>query len=143
MGKRHANTHVEEFEKIAADVELTQWLQKEVTALRGETARLRDDLNRANAREEDYRQEIQHLSVEIEKYSSRLQPHEVDKLIQNMSQHLFEVEQELSERTKELSEIADPFLKAAMTELVQMRIVCEKLDAAAGRRRDPPPLFDP
>lgn len=141
--KRNANTQVEEFEKIAADVELTQWLQNEVTALRGDAARLRDDLNKANAREEDYRQNILDLKGELEKYSGSLRPHEVDQLISNMSGHLFEVEQELSERTKELSDISDPFLRAALTEMMQMHAICEQLDAAKGKRREPPRLFDP
>jgi len=138
--KRACNTHKEESQKASGDVEMNQWLQEEVALLRNETSKLREDLEQAQQREHILKTELGDLQQEAGK-ANNLHSQEMGRLSVTVGEQLVQVERELAQRTKELSEVTEPFLKYAHGLLGATRKACAQIDNATGRPRQPPPLL--
>merc|ERR1712039_835352 len=83
-----------------------------------------------------------------ESTKSTLPPQEMEIIIRTLTSRLGEVEQELSDRIREHSEVVDPFFKSAYNSLMQICRTCEKFDAARDNNQNLPTqrlpaFFDP
>jgi len=139
--KRAANAQKEESQKASGELEMNQWLQEEVALLRSEAKKMQERLEQAAQREHFLKAEVSDLRSAAGQ-ASNLHSEEMGRLSVTVGEQLLQVEHELAQRTKELSEAIEPFLKHAHGLLGTVRKACVQIEGATGRQRQAPPLYD-
>jgi len=134
----------QELEKRVDEAEyIAIWLKQELDRSVQETREvdslsksLRQELCMAEKHEAGLREEIAELQT-------RMAPVEVEQMTRKMTEQLVAVEEELQVRIKELANLGGPFLQGMHELLRPARLSCARMDSAAGKLREVPPLFDP
>lgn len=139
--RRAANAEKEEKQKASENLEMNQWLQEEVTLLRNEAAKMQEKLEQATQREQFLKAELADLRTAALK-ANEMRNEEMGRLSMTVGDQLVQVERELAQRTRELSEATEPFLKHAHGLLGTARKACVQIEGATGRTRQAPPLYD-
>uniref|UniRef100_A0A7S1QL30 Uncharacterized protein n=1 Tax=Alexandrium catenella TaxID=2925 RepID=A0A7S1QL30_ALECA len=140
--KRAANTQKEESQKVNGDMEMNQWLTEEVTLLRNSVSEMQEKLGQAVQREEFLKSELADARSQTNK-ATDIHNEEMGRLSVTVGDQLVQVERELAQRTKELSEATEPFLKHAYGLLVAARKAVQQIESASGRpARQVPQLYD-
>jgi len=142
--RRVEAAHDADLGKVGDSLKLNQRLQDELKYLREEARGLKESISRFRGHEQSLKEEINELH-RSKSGSDDCNPEEMERLSMTVGGQLVSVERELAAKTREVSDLAEPFVRQMHALFDAARKACQRLDSGSrgGQPRRVPGLFDP
>lgn len=141
--QRAESVHTSDLGQVSDSVKLNQQLQDELKYLREEAKGLKDNISRFRGHEQSLKEEINELH-RSKSGSDDCNPEEMERLSVTVGSQLVNVERELAAKSREVSDLAEPFVREMHVLHDAARRACQRLDVGArgSQQRRVPALFD-